>query len=57
MNEKERFVMFAQAGRFTITELCADFGINRKTGHKYLQGYEAEGASRLPKLEVMIGYS
>jgi len=27
MNEKERFVIQAQAGRFTITELCADFGI------------------------------
>ena len=26
----------AQTGRFTIGELCHDFGISRKTGHKYL---------------------
>ena len=37
MTEKERFVMLAQTGRFTITDLCADFGISRKTGHKYLE--------------------
>ena len=43
MTEKERFIMLAQTGRFTITDLCADFGISRKTGHKYLQRYEADG--------------
>ena len=42
MTEKERFVMLARTGRFTITELCSDFGISRKTGHKYLQRYDAE---------------
>lgn len=47
MNEKERFVMLAQTGRFTITDLCKDFGISRKTGHKYLQRYESEGRSGL----------
>ena len=43
MTEKERFVMLAQTGRFTITDLCADFGISRKTGHKYLQRFESDG--------------
>ena len=33
MTEKERFVTLAHSGRFTITELCSDFGISRKTGH------------------------
>jgi transposase InsO family protein len=47
MTEKERFVVLAQTGRFTITELCADFGISRKTGHKYLQRYEADGRAGL----------
>lgn len=47
MTEKERFVVLAGTGRFTITELCADFGISRKTGHKYLQRYELEGRSGL----------
>ena len=47
MTEKERFVTLVQTGRFTITELCADFGISRKTGHKYLQRYETEGRAGL----------
>jgi hypothetical protein len=29
MTEKERFIMLAQTGRFTITDLCADFGIKQ----------------------------
>lgn len=55
MTEKERFVMLAGTGRFTISELCLDFGISRKTGHKYLSRYEALGRvglrdqSRRPK--------
>lgn len=47
MTEKERFVTLAHTGRFTITELCSDFGISRKTGHKYLQRYEDEGRAGL----------
>ena len=47
MTEKERFVILAQTGRFTLSELCSDFGISRKTGHKYLQRYEAEGQAGL----------
>lgn len=47
MTEKERFVTLARTGRFTITELCCDFGISRKTGHKYLQRYEAGGRAGL----------
>jgi len=55
MTEKERFSVLAQTGRFTISELCKDFGISRKTGHKYLQRYQADGLiglkerSRRPK--------
>lgn len=55
MTERERFVTLALTGRFTITELCADFGISRKTGHKYLSRYGADGRmglkdrSRRPK--------
>ena len=47
MTEKERFVTLAQTGRFTISSLCTDFGISRKTGHKYLLRYEAEGRDGL----------
>ena len=47
MDEKERFVILADTGRFTISELCRDFGISRKTGHKYLERYRREGRSGL----------
>lgn len=47
MTEKERFVMLAHTGRFTVSELCVDFGISRKTGHKYLQRYAALGRAGL----------
>jgi putative transposase len=43
MTEKEHFVTLAQTGHFTVGELCADFGISRKTGHKYLKRYRCEG--------------
>jgi transposase InsO family protein len=43
MTEKEHFVTLAQTGRFTVGELCADFGISRKTSHKYLKRYRSEG--------------
>lgn len=52
MTETERFVTLSQTGRFTVAELCVDFGISRKTGHKYLKRYRADGLpdrSRRPK--------
>jgi len=47
MTEKERFAVLARTGRFTISDLCRDFGISRKTGHKYLHRYESEGRAGL----------
>jgi transposase InsO family protein len=47
MNEKQRFVLLAQTGRITISDLCKDFGISRKTGHKYLLRYAAGGMEGL----------
>ena len=32
---KQRVVSLAGSGHFTMTELCRDFGVSRKTGHKY----------------------
>lgn len=55
MQEKLRFVTLAKTGRFHISDLCLDFGISRKTGHKYIRQYESLGlaglneASRRPK--------
>ena len=55
MEQRERFVILAQSDRYTKKELCEHFGISRKTGHKWLSRYEAEGKkgleerSRAPK--------
>jgi transposase InsO family protein len=47
MEQKLRFIHLAQSGHFTVTELCAEFGIARKTGHKWLERYEAGGKEGL----------
>lgn len=47
MTEKEQFAVLAQTGRFTVVELCAEFGISRKTGHKYLKRYRSAGREGL----------
>ncbi|MBC7369345.1 MAG: IS481 family transposase [Undibacterium sp.] len=47
MEEKLKFASLARSGRFTVTELCVDFGVSRKTGHKWLRRYAAEGAAGL----------
>ena len=43
MEEIIRFVMLAQTDRFTVTDLCEQFGISRKTGYKHLERYAASG--------------
>ncbi len=47
MDEIIRFVMLAQSARFTVSELCEQFGISRKTGYKYLDRYAADGLKGL----------
>jgi transposase len=47
MEQINRFVMLARSGQFSITELCEQFGISRKTGYKYLARYEAKGLNGL----------
>ncbi|MBC2605479.1 helix-turn-helix domain-containing protein [Pelagicoccus albus] len=47
MEEKLRFVTLAKTGRFHITDLCQDFGISRKTGHKYIERYDRFGLAGL----------
>ncbi len=39
--------MQAQSDRFTITELCEQFGISRKTGYKHLERYATSGLKGL----------
>lgn len=43
MEEINRFVVLAQSGRFTVTDLCEQFGISRKPAYKHLVRYAASG--------------
>ena len=47
MEEINRFVILARSGRFTVTELCEQFGISRKIGYKHLERYAAIGLAGL----------
>ena len=47
MEQKQRFVSLAQSGHFTVTELCGEFGVTRKTGHKWLARFAACGMAGL----------
>jgi hypothetical protein len=36
VEQKQQFVSLAGSGHFTVTELCGQFWISRKTGYKFL---------------------
>jgi len=42
-SEKQKFVMLYETGRFTKSDLCAQFGISRPTGDAILKRYQKEG--------------
>lgn len=43
MYERRRFIADYLADRFPVSELCARYGISRKTGYKWLERFESEG--------------
>ena len=47
VTERKRFVVEAQGGLFSHTELCRRHNISRRTGYKWLERYEAEGPDGL----------
>jgi putative transposase len=47
MNERVRFIAAHLAGDDSISTLCREYGISRKTGHKWIDRYEEGGASAL----------
>lgn len=47
MTERARFVALHGEGLYSMTELCARFGISRRTGYKWLARYETGGLSAL----------
>ena len=47
VNERLKFVAAAQRHARTMTELCAEYGISRKTGYKLLKRYAEDGPDGL----------
>ena len=45
--ERTRFIEYYLSGFFTITELAARYGVNRRTLHKWLARHDAGGANGL----------
>jgi putative transposase len=43
MDERLQFVRDAQRDHFTMSELCARYGVSRRIGYKWLARYETEG--------------
>jgi putative transposase len=44
---RRQFIQDVQSGASPVTELCAAYGISRKTGYKWLARYEAHGRGAL----------
>jgi hypothetical protein len=47
MDERMQFIARVLAGKDEMTVLCCEYGISRKTGHKWLGRYISEGAAGL----------
>lgn len=47
MSQQLEFIMLAEKGEITFSELCRRFNISRKTGYKWLNRYQLEGAEGL----------
>lgn len=47
MELRQQFVSLAESGHFTIRELCEQFSISRKTGHKWIGRYREHGNAGL----------
>src|SRR2546423_14513325 len=47
VKEKARFCMACDSGETSMSELCRQFGISRKTGYQVLARWRSEGVSGL----------
>jgi transposase-like protein len=45
MEERIRFAVLAAKGTEVFSDLCAEFGISRKTGYKWLRRYRQFGVA------------
>ena len=48
MEQCERFIADHRRSLYSMTELCARYGISRKTGYKWLDRFTEEGTGRKP---------
>jgi transposase len=44
MDERMRFIVAAIEDEAVTSEVCAEFGISRQAGYKWLARYRSEGA-------------
>ncbi len=47
LEQRMKFVLACRAGEASVSELCRQFAVSRKTGHKWLGRYAAEGIGGL----------
>lgn len=47
MDERDAFVRIYLRGDLSMTELCDDFGVSRKTGYKWLNRFQRDGLAGL----------
>jgi len=47
MKERQRLIQAYVTGRYTVTELAEDFGVSRKTAHKWLRRFAQNGPAGL----------
>ncbi|MEP6744755.1 MAG: helix-turn-helix domain-containing protein, partial [Gemmatimonadota bacterium] len=47
MDQRTQFIADHRQGLYPVTELCARYGISRKTGYKWLTRFEAHGRNGL----------
>src|SRR5260370_42633268 len=43
VDERERFIQAHRLDLYTMVELCARYGVSRKTGYKWLDRFEEDG--------------
>ena len=46
MEQRQRFISLIESGHFTISEICKQFKVSRKTGHKWIGRYREFGSPR-----------
>jgi len=57
LEEKQRFVNLMESGHFTVSELCAEYGVSRKTRYKWLARYAEARRGQQPRATKSYNFS